>query len=162
MFTNHAFDASSLLEQIQQDFEIQLYFTSTNAIKGSINNVKVDFIAHRYPYIEEPFIIDDYKILSDKDIIAMKLNAISVSGQRSKDFIDIFYALERYSIAEMVSFYQKKYGQQNDMHVLKSLVFFEDVDLSDWPVLIKTPDLKWDNVRAKLSKEVLAYTKNKN
>ena len=162
LFTNQAFDAAWLLEQIQQDFEIQLHFTSTNTIKGSINNVKVDFIAHRYPYLKEPCIIDEYKILSEKDIIAMKLNAISVSGQRSKDFIDIYYALERYSLAEMISFYQKKYRQQSDMHVLKSLVFFDDVDLSDWPMLIKAPDLEWDNVSAKLSKEVLAYTQKIN
>jgi|SRR6056297_639453 len=158
LFTNQAFDAAWLLEQIQQDFEIQLHFTSTNTIKGSINNVKVDFIAHRYPYMEEPCITDKYRILSEKDIIAMKLNAISVSGQRSKDFIDIYYALERYSLAEMISFYQKKYRQQSDMHVLKSLVFFDDVDLSDWPMLIMTPDLEWEKVGAKLSKEVLAYT----
>lgn len=162
LFTNQAFDASWLLEQIQQDFPIQLHFTSTNTIKGSINNVKVDLIAHRYQYLEEPLIFDDYKLLSENDLIAMKLNAISVSGQRSKDFIDIYFALERHSIAEMISAYQKKYGQQGDMHVLKSLVFFDDVDLSDWPMLIKSPGLKWDKVKAKIEKEVLEYSKSIN
>ena len=162
MFTNHAFDASWLLEQIQQDFPIQLHFTSTNTIKGSIRNVKVDLIAHRYQNLEEPLIIDDLKMLSEIDLIAMKLNAISVSGQRSKDFIDIFFALDRHSIAEMISSYQKKYGQQGDMHVLKSLVFFDEVDLSDWPILIKTPNLKWDKVKAKIEKKVLEYSKSIN
>jgi predicted nucleotidyltransferase component of viral defense system len=162
LFTNQSFDASWLLEQLQQDFPIQLHFTSTNTIKGSINNIKVDLIAHRYQYLEEPFVYDDYRILSEKDIIAMKLNAISISGQRSKDFIDLFFALERYSIAEMVSFYQKKYGQQGDMHVLKSLVYFDDVDLSDWPMLIRLPNLKWDNVKAKIEEKVLEYSKSIN
>ena len=162
LFTNHAFDASWLLEQIQQDFPIQLHFTSTNTIKGSIRNVKVDLIAHRYQNLEEPLIIDDLKMLSEIDLIAMKLNAISVSGQRSKDFIDIFFALDRHSIAEMISSYQKKYGQQGDMHVLKSLVFFDEVDLSDWPILIKTPNLKWDKVKAKIEKKVLEYSKSIN
>lgn len=162
LFTNHAFDASWLLEQIQQDFPVQLHFTSTNTIKGSINNVKVDLIAHRYQYLEEPLIFDDFKILSEIDLIAMKLNAISVSGQRSKDFIDIFFALERHSIAEMINAYQMKYDQQGDMHVLKSLVFFNEVDLSDWPILIKTPSLKWDKVKARIEKKVLEYSKSIN
>ncbi|HCX99933.1 MAG TPA: hypothetical protein DG754_07325 [Bacteroidales bacterium] len=158
--TNKAFDALWLLEQLQQDFTIQLHFTSTNTIKGSINNVKIDLIAHRYQYLEEPLLYGDYRILSEKDIIAMKLNAISVSGQRSKDFINLFFALERHSIAEMISFYQEKYGQQGDMHVLKSLVFFDDVDLSDWPMLIKSPNLKWDEVKAKIEEKVLEYSKS--
>ena len=162
LFTNHAFDASWLVEQIQQDYPIQLHFTSTNTLKGSINNVKVDLIAHRYHYLEEPLVIDDLKILAEIDLIAMKLNAISVSGQRSKDFIDIFFALERHSIAEMINAYQMKYGQQGDMHVLKSLVFFDEVDLSDWPILIKAPGLKWNKVKAKIGKKVLEYSKSRN
>lgn len=162
LFTNHAFDASWLVEQIQQDYPIQLHFTSTNTLKGSINNVKVDLIAHRYHYLEEPLVIDDLKILAEIDLIAMKLNAISVSGQRSKDFIDIFFALERHSIAEMINAYQMKYGQQGDMHVLKSLVFFDEVDLSDWPILIKAPGLKWNKVKAKIEKKVLEYSKSRN
>jgi len=95
----------------------------------------------------------------EKDIIAMKLNAISVSGQRSKDFIDIFFALENHSIASILSYYQNKYKQKGDMHILKSLVYFNDVDLSDWPVLLKNPDLKWKEVKVRLEKEVLAYAK---
>src|SRR5690554_7918927 len=63
LFTNQSFDASWLLEQLQQDFPIQLHFTSTNTIRGSINNIKVDLIAHRYQYLEEPFVYDDYRIL---------------------------------------------------------------------------------------------------
>jgi predicted nucleotidyltransferase component of viral defense system len=160
LFTNHAFDASLLLEQIQQDFPIQLHFTSSNTIKGSINNVKVDLIAHRYQYLEDPLVYGDFKILSEIDIIAMKLNALSVSGQRSKDFIDIFFALERHSIAEIINAYQMKYGQQGDMHVLKSLVFFDEVDLSDWPMLIISPDLKWSKVKAKIVKKVREYFKS--
>jgi len=61
----------------------------------------------------------------------MKLNAISVSSQRAKDFIDLFYLLDVYSVAEMLVFYKKKYAQYNEVNVLKSLTWFEDVDHSD-------------------------------
>lgn len=162
LFTNQAFDASWLLEQIQQDYPIQLQLTSTNTIKGSIKNVKVDLIAHRYQLLKEPLVFDDIRILSEIDLIAMKLNAISISGQRSKDFVDIFFALERHSIAQMINAYQKKYGQQGDMHVLKSMIYFDEVDMSDWPILTKSPDLKWDTVKSKIEKKVLEYSKGNN
>jgi predicted nucleotidyltransferase component of viral defense system len=48
-------------------------------------------------------------MLSVEDIVAMKLNAIYVSGQRLKDFIDIYYLLDEYSVEEMISFYRKKF-----------------------------------------------------
>jgi len=161
LFTNQSFDTIRLLEQLQNDYPIQLYHTASGTIKGHINKVNVDFIAHRYPYLDEPFLSDGITLLSEKDIIAMKLNAICVSGQRSKDFIDIFFALEKHSVAGMVSYYQRKYNQQSDMHIVKSLVFFEDVDLTDWPVLINTPELDWSQVKSKLKKAVLDYSKNR-
>lgn len=86
----------------------------------------------------------------------MKLNAISISGQRSKDFIDIYYALHHFSITEIISFYAEKYKQLNPTHVIKSLIYFDDVDLTDWPVMIKDPDLKWDTVKERIKSEVMS------
>jgi len=162
LFSNFTFDASQLLELIQQDYPLQLYNTSSNTIKGSIEDVNIDILAHRYPYINVPSVIDGINILSIPDLIAMKLNAISVSGERSKDFVDIYFILEesRYSINDMLKFYQMKYNQQGDMHILKSLIYFEDVDLSSWPFILKKPHLKWADVKKKIEKEVLLCLKD--
>lgn len=161
LFSNFNFDAAQLLELIQQDYQMQLYFTAPNTLKGSIENVNVDILAHRYPYLNEPADIEGFRILSKPDIIAMKLNAISTSGQRSKDFIDIYFILEMsmYSIMDMIKFYQMKYSQDSEMHVIKSLMFFDDVDLSDWPVLLRNPKLKWTEVCERIEKEVLLFLK---
>jgi hypothetical protein len=161
LFSNFSFDTVQLIELIQQDFTLQLYSTAPNTIKARVENVNVDIIAHRYTYLNEPSNIEGIRILSEPDIIAMKLNAISVSGQRSKDFIDIYFILEelKYTIADMLRFYQVKYRQVGDMHVLKSLVYFDDVDLSDWPVLLCKPNLRWDDICKKIEKEVLLYLK---
>jgi hypothetical protein len=161
LFSNFAFNASQLIESIQQDYPLQLYNTASNTIRGIIENVNIDIIAHLYPYINEPSVIDGIQILSVPDLIAMKLNAISVSGERSKDFIDIYFILEekRFSITDMLRFYQMKYNQHGDMHILKSLIYFEDVDLSGWPFLLKKPYLKWTDVKKKIEKEVLRSLK---
>lgn len=160
LFSNFAFDETSLLENIHQDFNYQLSFTAANTLKGSIKRVKVDFLAHRYPYLNPPLTLDSINMLSLEDLIAMKLNAISTSGQRSKDFIDIYYLLDQFDIGQMLSFYQKKYGQQNDTFILKSLIYFDDVDLSDWPVLILNPKLTWDEIKKQLEKRVLEFARN--
>ncbi|HEX2396157.1 MAG TPA: nucleotidyl transferase AbiEii/AbiGii toxin family protein [Bacteroidales bacterium] len=159
LFSNFSFDETTLLENIHQDFNYQLSFTAANTLKGSIKRVKVDFLAHRYPYLNPPISMDGVDMLSLEDLIAMKLNAISTSGQRSKDFIDIYFLLEQYDIGQMLSFYQKKYGQQNDTFILKSLIYFDDVDLSDWPVLIVNSDLTWEAIKKELEIRVLEYAR---
>jgi len=150
LFSNFNFDTGYILENLSTDFPFQLFFSANNTLKGSIENVQIDILAHRYPVIGEPIISENISMISVEDIIAMKLNAISVSGQRVKDFIDIYYLLDEYSIAEMIAFYKKKYTQYNEANVLKSITWFDDVDLSDWPVLIKTPKLKWETVKKRI------------
>ena len=161
LFSNFNFDTGQLIELIHQDYPLQLYYTAQNTIKCSIENVNVDIIAHRNPWLNEPSEIDGIRLVSEPDIVARKLNAISVSGQRSKDFIDIYFVLEthKYSIADMLKFYQNKYDQQGEMHVLKSLVYFDDVDLSDWPVMLRKPYLKWADIRKKIEKDVFLFMK---
>jgi hypothetical protein len=61
----------------------------------------------------------------------------------------------------MTGFYMNKYNQKNDLLILKSLIYFEDVEESEWPVLIKEPDLKWKDVKRKIQKWVLDYTHQK-
>ena len=157
LFSNFGFDVTRLLENINQDFRFKLLHSSANTLRGSIDSIKTDIIAHRYPYIKEPVLCDNYFILSEEDIIAMKLNAIMTSGQRVKDFIDIYFLLEKYDIADMVKFYKSKYNQEADGLVLKSLIYFDDVDNSDWPILINNPGLKWGGIKKRIEDVVLRY-----
>ena len=53
--------------------------------------------------------IEGIRMVSEKDIAAMKLNAITQDRQRKKDFWDIHDLLETYSIEDMVSFALKRY-----------------------------------------------------
>jgi hypothetical protein len=160
LFTNTDFDTAWLLEKVQYDFSFQVDFVAQNTVKGSINSVKVDLIAHRYPNLAAPLVLSGIRLLSEQDLIAMKLNAIPVSGQRSKDFIDIYYALSRFSIEQVLTFYKGKYSQHNDTHILKSLVFFDDIDLVDWPAILDNPNLSWAKVRKRIEDAVLDFMNN--
>lgn len=157
LFSDFGFDTSQLLENLSADFNFKLFFSASNTLKGSIEDVQVDILAHRYPYVSPPLRIENISMLSTEDIIAMKLNAISVSGQRIKDFIDIYYLLNSYSIDDMIHFYKKKYVGFNEVNVLKSLTWYEDIDHSDWPVLLQEPELKGLEIMKKIRMETQKY-----
>src|SRR4030042_6022720 len=159
LFSNFGFDAGQMIENLSQDFPFQLFYSSANPLRGSIENIKTDIIAHRYKYINGPFLLDDISILSEDDIVAMKINAIITSGQRIKDFTDIYFLLDKFDISDMIRFYNNKYNQDNDALILKSLIYFDDIDNSDWPVLIKNPDLKIADIKKRIKKAVLQYVK---
>ena len=88
LFSDFKFDTAAILENLSADFVFQLFFSASNTIKGSINGIQIDILAHRYPLVGEPLFAENISMLSIEDITAMKLNAITVSGQRVKDFID--------------------------------------------------------------------------
>jgi hypothetical protein len=160
LFSNFNFDVAQMLENLSADYPFKLFFSANNTLKGSIGEVQLDILAHRYPLICEPLHVENISMLSVQDIIAMKLNAIATSGQRVKDFIDIYYLLDEYSVAEMIDFYKRKYSQYNEVNVLKSLTWFDDVNLSDWPILLRNPKLKWTNIKKAIIEATNNYLKH--
>ena len=160
LFCDFEFDVTRMLENLSSDFSFSLFFSAKNTIKGSIDDVQVDILSHRYPLIQEPINTEGISMLSLPDIIAMKLNAITGSGQRVKDFIDIYYLLNRFSLEQMITYHKAKYKQYNEVNVLKSIIYFDDVDLGDWPKIIADPQLKWKDVKAKLEQTVRDFVRN--
>jgi len=159
LFSDFSFDTEQMLAYLHQDFDFSLLFSAPNTLRGVIDNIEVDIIAHRYNLINDPVIEDNIHILSEQDIIAMKLNAILTSGQRIKDFIDIYYLLDKYDLKTLLGFYLEKYNQRSDLLVLKSLIYFEDVVESESPVMLKDPGLKWKDIKHKIEKTVIEYTR---
>ena len=78
-----------------------------------VGNSSDDCVKLDICYDENPIFpivnIEGIRMLSEKDIAAMKLNAIAQDKQRKKDFWDIHDLLETYSIEEMVSFALKRF-----------------------------------------------------
>lgn len=161
LFSNFAFDASLVLGELIRDFHFQLSYSAGETLRGFIGDVKTDILAHKYKHLEEPSTTGKISLLSEKDICAMKLNAIVVSGQRIKDFIDIWYLLKKFSVSDMVGFYKSKYDQENESIVLKSLIYFDEADISDWPILIIDPELKWPVIKKEIERKVISYIKSK-
>ena len=128
LFSTKDFLDSTIINFLRTKFTIDLVYNKPNSIICIINGVKVDFIKHDYPIIEPIITEEGISMLSPQDICAMKLNAIQNSGQRLKDFIDIYFLLELFSIKQMLEFYSKKYPIMNPVIALRAITYFDDID----------------------------------
>lgn len=131
LFTNGVFPADTLPDFFRDNgFEFRQQSSFKGGIFGYISNIKTDFIRHAYPWVNPPEMIEDIRIASVADIAAMKLNAITGSGKRLKDFADVAYLSAYMSLGDMLDHYEKKYPEINGMMAVKSLCYHDDIDFS--------------------------------
>lgn len=138
LFTQNTFETQELEQYLSNKHNFFTDYVASNTLKGFINGVKVDFIMHHYPLVNPLEIYNPYRLASLQDIGAMKLNAIGHSGNRQKDFYDLYFLLEHFSLKSLMETYQKKYPKSNPIIPLKSLVYFDDIDFEiENPLLVR-------------------------
>jgi len=89
-FSIYDFETSNLQEFLENKYHFKTDYISINTLKGNIQNIKIDFISHKYQLVNPIIETENTRLYSIEDIAAMKLNAIAGNGTRSKDFIDIY------------------------------------------------------------------------
>ena len=132
LFSYQSFDAISLAEYLTQNYNFEKAdVREENTVKGFIDDIKVDIIAHIYPLVDEPFIAENtIRLYSICDIAAMKLVAISDNGKRLKDFVDIAFLSTQMSLNQMLDMYARKYKNASALHAARGLSYFDDIDFS--------------------------------
>lgn len=157
LFVNSDFEAGELREYLEKTYHLETDYMAFATVKGEINGVKVDCIAHSYPWIR-PYVEEEgIRLASMEDICAMKLNAIAGNGTRIKDFIDVAYLSSLYSLQQMLSFYEEKY-HANPLMPLKGIVFFDDINRAAPVKMTDGKALDWK----KIEKRLLAMEKSPN
>lgn len=154
LFTRDEFNNQLLIDFLNTKYVFVQFYSRPNTIIGSINGIKVDFIRHDYPFVLPPLHEEGIRYLSKEDIAAMKINAFIWSSKRLKDFIDIYYLLEHYSIEKMLEFFTLKYPHTNHLIALKSISYFEELDPNIDPPKLKTP-LPIDLIKERILDAVL-------
>ena len=96
------------------------------------------------------------RLASPPDIAAMKINAIEGRGSR-KDFVDMYFLLEHYSLSDIISFYKQKYPEHSEYRAMMSLSYFEDAELQPMPKMFK--DVSWPEIKRRIFKEVEDYNR---
>lgn len=152
-FSIQAFDNQQVEAHLTDQYGFQTDYVATNTLKGFVQNVKVDFLTHAYPLVRPLVQEEGLSLASLEDIGAMKLNAIAHSGNRQKDFYDLFFLLEYHSLQELLLAYQTKYSNSNPIIPLKGISWFEDIDFE-----MEKPMLKRKVTFDAVKKRLLAAT----
>ena len=117
----------------------------------AVDGVKIDCVSYPYKWLRPAVVSDGIRLADIPDIAAMKLAAATNRGTR-KDFVDVYFLLQKYSLRQMLDWYAEKYPEGNDYLVLRSLVYFEDAELEPMPNML-TP-VEWESVTAAIESAV--------
>ena len=147
--------------QVEQDEIIEMLSTlgpisilnrSRKILQVVLRNIKVDVIDYsQYPWISAPVVEDEVTLASPQDIAAMKINAVEGRGTR-KDFVDIYFLLQHYSLSQMLDFYTQKYPNYSLFRALLSLTYFDDAEQQAMPKMLA--NASWKEIKSTITKEV--------
>lgn len=143
----------------EMELELQTYGTVSRRgvnrrIQGyMVAEVQVDFVDYPYAWLAPSVEDDGLRLAACRDIAAMKLSAITNRGSK-KDFIDLLFLLEMFTLSEMLDFYQTKFADGGLFPVIKSLVFFDDAEEDPMPEMLKPCD--WHETKRRIVAAVTA------
>jgi predicted nucleotidyltransferase component of viral defense system len=151
LFSTKEFEPALLDELIKVDYPEYAYRGNNRyMLFCNIASVKSDIIYHPFEFISPIETLDNIRMFSVEDVAAMKLFAICKRGTR-KDFYDVWMLLQHFTPYKLAGFFVEKYGEDKLIFLRKSIVYFEEADISEQPeILIK--NLDWEKVKKEIYK----------
>ncbi|CAN5542301.1 nucleotidyl transferase AbiEii/AbiGii toxin family protein [soil metagenome] len=155
-FSERPFDETKLLTKLRSLLSpVNILTQSENSLNLFIREIRTDFLSHQYKKCKPIKKVDGISLFAIEDIAAMKLSAVASRGTK-KDFYDIYFILQEFSLPEIFSFMNQKYPDLNQLQVLMSLTYFDDAENSLEPVILKPVD--WHAVKEFLAEVVRNFS----
>ncbi|MFH6958872.1 nucleotidyl transferase AbiEii/AbiGii toxin family protein [Flavobacterium aquidurense] len=153
LFTTNGFDEQALLKDLANKYPIRIRDMFDNTILLDIDKVKVDILAHQYPWQKPIETKEGVRLASLEDIGAMKLHAIFQNGTRIKDFIDMYFLLEHHPLKVYLESYRNKYGG-NPAMASYALLHHKNIDREVKVNMLKVKEVDMKKVAERLTKAV--------
>jgi predicted nucleotidyltransferase component of viral defense system len=148
---NIDFDENKILRVLQNMGKTVVLSTDKNWLGINFEGVKIDILKYPYALLEEYIAEDGIRLISQADIAAMKLSAISSRGAK-KDFFDLYFLLQAFTLGEMLDLYSKKFGIHEHFHVIRSLTYFDDAEEEIDPIMLQP--ISWQSIKKRIEKVV--------
>ncbi len=151
-FSAQDFSRDALRNTLSHLGRFELTEEEEGTMHGLLDDVRVSFLRYAYPLLFPAVAFEGVSLADERDIAAMKLDAVSSRGSK-KDFIDIYFLLKKYPLPELFDIFEKKYAaiKFNKLHILKSLSYFENADNEPMPVLLEP--VSWEEIKKKITAE---------
>lgn len=159
-FTRKEFDEKIFVQRMGRlPLGFELERTDWRTILGYINKTRFSLFFYEYPLLAKPHKFLGINICDIKDIAPMKIAAISDRGTK-RDFIDLYFIIaaeKLFTLRQILDLYDRKFKilRQNKLHILKSLVYFDDADQNIAPKMLKNAD--WQEIKNFFNKEVKKF-----
>jgi predicted nucleotidyltransferase component of viral defense system len=116
------------------------------------NKIKISFFTYKYDLLKEKIDTEFLSLASIEDIACMKLSAI-LSRATVKDYIDLYYILEKIKLADLIVLVKQKYPEIDSGLILKSLIYFKDIK-NEKIIFKNNKKIEFNKVKKFLIKEV--------
>ncbi len=156
MFTDAAYgsiDFDAIKSYLEKKYDYCNYRTTTvNVAFGtyvevghsSTEFVKIDFF-YTDEFIFEPLIVDNIRMATQHEIIAMKMDVV-LRGGRKKDFWDLHFFIDKVSIDEMISLFNQRFPYNDELEQIKNqITFFDNADSDFDPNCLLSKN--WDDIK---------------
>ncbi len=152
-FSEQNFSASELKKKLLKISKYKIISAEDGTLHIILNGVLVSFLRYPYKllYAKKKF---GKTLLADwRDLAAMKLNAIANRGSK-KDFIDLYFICQKISLKQIFKIFNKKYKdiKYNKMHLLKSIVYFEEAEKEPMPKMMEKES--WGKIKKEIERMV--------
>ncbi len=155
-FCRAGFLNEQLISRLAKLGEFSVTSEDNDTLHGVLNGVKISFLKYDHEQLFPLIEFDGVRMADERDIAAMKISAISSRGSK-KDFIDLYFLLEKYHIVELLGLFEQKHAgvTYNMLHILKSLDYFDSAEDDPMPIMLKP--VEWPVVKAAIEREVDGY-----
>ena len=130
LFSQKSFDAEKMKSHLEQNYDAIVVRTGKNTMAAEIQGIRTDIMTHQYPDVKPPLTIDGIRMASLEDIAAMKCNVVTREPYRLKDYVDMYYLLEKKSLQEMIAAFITKYPNVIPEMVNTSLLYHHEIVLT--------------------------------
>lgn len=159
---NH-FSNEELIKKLKSTFPTS-FKTNENQPKDTlfaeIMGIKMSVFYYPYPLIDNPVEFPPIKLASIEDISAMKVAAIVQRGKQ-RDFIDLYYLINKVGINKILESAYQKYPWYREMDgiVLASLTYFDDAEKDKGlrAIRVLDPKFSWERAKETILKEIKKY-----
>lgn len=154
-FTEHkSFDEKKVEKILSDTADWTTNAMSEGTLYGVFLGTKMSLVS--YPFFkpaEKMHKFGSISLLAPHDIAVMKIIAISQRGKK-RDFFDLYWICQNVvSLHDSILKVRKQYSiHQNLIHILKSLVYFEDAESDPEPKIYFDAD--WKKVKKFFTKEI--------
>jgi len=152
-FTKKEFRPEILVAQFKKIGNFSLKSKDFGTLHGIFNQTRITFLYYPYSLIFPTKKILKIDVADWRDIACMKLDAVSSRGSK-KDFVDLYFICQKIKLNNLLKFFKKKYQgvDYNLIHILKSLIYFEDAEKEPMPKMLK--QVSWSEIKTFFTKEV--------